>query len=418
MNNNNEPVYDADGTSQINNHINAVPWIEKYRPTNFHDIVLDPMNRELFQNILNKKYFPNLLFYGTPGTGKTTTIINLINEYQKKYNQKAKGSIIHLNASDERGIDIIRNNINQFVKSNNIFESGCKFVILDEVDYMTKNAQQALKYLIQTTNNYVHYCLICNYISKIDEPLQNEFICIRFNHLPKKEIHSFIQTITEKENIHLNTEIIETILDIYKSDIRSIINYIQLNHIYYNSSIYFEEKVDGSLCEKKEMDGCEKWIEKIIHVRIWKELHSLLFYPYTVLYSTNTGDNPKDKDNHGNFREYIIPKREFINREPFDENIVCFIYEISLKYNMDLKNIILVYFNYIIRNSHYFLIGKPSCDKREHEIKETQINIITPELLLLIETIVHNCHVKNEVVVAYFAIFVRKYFHKIACEII
>ena len=86
-----------------------VPWIEKYRPTTFQDIVLDPINRKIFSNILNKQYFPNLLFYGPPGTGKTTTIINLINEYQTKYEKKTSENIIHLNASDERGIDIIRN---------------------------------------------------------------------------------------------------------------------------------------------------------------------------------------------------------------------------------------------------------------------------------------------------------------------
>ena len=88
-----------------------IPWVEKYRPTHFDNIVLDPINRKLFEQIIEKGHFPNLLFYGPPGTGKTTTIINLINEYQKKHNNNAKGSVIHLNASDERGIDIIRNQI-------------------------------------------------------------------------------------------------------------------------------------------------------------------------------------------------------------------------------------------------------------------------------------------------------------------
>jgi replication factor C subunit 3/5 len=168
-----------------------IPWVEKYRPNKFIDIVLDPINRQIFQNILDGNYFPNLLFYGPPGTGKTTTIINMINEYQIKYNQKNKGMVIHLNASDERGIDIIRNQIYQFVKSKNFFEAGLKFVILDEVDYMTKNAQQALKYLLQSScYNNVRFCLICNYISKIDESLKNEFLCIRFNQLPKEEIQN------------------------------------------------------------------------------------------------------------------------------------------------------------------------------------------------------------------------------------
>jgi DNA polymerase III delta prime subunit len=101
--------------------------------------------------------------------------------------------VIHLNASDERGIDIIRNQIYQFVKSNNFFDVGLKFVILDEVDYMTKNAQQALKFLLQNSFYNVRFCLICNYISKIDESLKNEFICVRFNQLPKEDIFNFIK---------------------------------------------------------------------------------------------------------------------------------------------------------------------------------------------------------------------------------
>ena len=114
------------------------PWIEKYRPTNFNDIIMDPINKKIIEAMLNKDYFPNILLYGPPGTGKTTTIINLIHNFQKKHNQLNKGLIIHLNASDERGIDIIRNQINQFVNSNSLFINGIKFVILDEIDYMTK----------------------------------------------------------------------------------------------------------------------------------------------------------------------------------------------------------------------------------------------------------------------------------------
>ena len=139
-----------------------IPWVEKYRPNKFDKIVLNEMNRQIFKNILDRNYFPNLLFYGPPGTGKTTTIINLINEYQQKYYKIDKSVIIHLNASDERGIDIVRNQICTFVKSNNLFEKGIKFVILDEVDYMTKTAQQAFKYLLQSCNDNVKFCLICN----------------------------------------------------------------------------------------------------------------------------------------------------------------------------------------------------------------------------------------------------------------
>ena len=89
----------------------TIPWVEKYRPTQFDNIVLDPINRELFENIVKKGQFPNLLFYGTPGTGKTTTIINLIQQFQQTHGRINKSNVIHLNASDERGIDIIRNQI-------------------------------------------------------------------------------------------------------------------------------------------------------------------------------------------------------------------------------------------------------------------------------------------------------------------
>lgn len=207
----------------------AIPWTEKYRPINFDDIVLDPDNRQIFKTMLDNKYFPNLLLYGPPGTGKTTTIINIINEYQKSENRINKSLVIHLNASDERGIDIIRNQIYQFVKTKNLFETGYKFVVLDEVDYMTTNAQQALKYLLQSCGDNVKFCLICNYISKIELSLQHEFLCVRFNQLPSTKIHTFIKNICDQENLPISDESISVIQNLYRSDIRSMINFIQLN---------------------------------------------------------------------------------------------------------------------------------------------------------------------------------------------
>ena len=170
-----------------------------------------------------------IYYFWTTRTGKTTTIINLINEFQKKNNQKKKGLMIHLNASDERGIDIIRNIINNFVSSKNLFNEGTKFIILDEVDYMTKNAQQALKYLLEINNENVRFCLICNYISRIDESLQNEFMRLRFNQLPSQEIINFLENINKEEKLNFTREELESIQKLYQSDIRSMINYIQSN---------------------------------------------------------------------------------------------------------------------------------------------------------------------------------------------
>jgi len=216
---------------------NNIPWVEKYRPSNFDNIVLTSHNEEILNNMLTMNIFPNLLLYGPPGTGKTTTIINFINKYQELNNEKHPELKIHLNASDERGIDIIRNQIYNFVDSKSLFCKGTKFVILDEVDYMTKNAQQALKYLIQQFDVNVKFCLICNYISKIDIMLKNEFFCMRFHHLPSLQVKQYLQNIVENEQLSITENEIKYILDYYDSDMRSMINFLQTHQ--YNKDVKY-----------------------------------------------------------------------------------------------------------------------------------------------------------------------------------
>ena len=206
-----------------------IPWTEKYRPNNFDNIILNTYNKSLLQNLLNRKKLSNLLFYGPPGIGKTTTIINLIKKYQEITNNIDNSLIIHLNASDERGVDIIRNNIYKFVSSDNMFSKGVKIIILDEVDYMTKIAQQGLKCLIHEFSENIYYCLICNYITKIDMSLQNEFIKIRFNKLTTSNIYDYLNNINHKENINISNKSLYSIISYYDSDIRSMINCLQSN---------------------------------------------------------------------------------------------------------------------------------------------------------------------------------------------
>jgi replication factor C subunit 3/5 len=198
--------------------------------------------------------------------------------------------MIHLNASDERGIDIIRNQINQFVNSKSLFNQGMKFVILDEVDYMTKNAQQALRYLLQNYTEGVRFCLICNYISRIDEGLQNEFLRLRFNQLPEKDIISFLKTISVSENLSITDKSLQLIQQLYKSDIRSMINFMQSNQ------------------NIKDTDF------NIIDDSVWEQLYNKIKH-----------------------KETINELSGFINRT-------------SSKFNIDKKNIMKDFLNYIIRN--------------------------------------------------------------------
>jgi replication factor C subunit 3/5 len=304
----------------------GIPYVELYRPKNFEDIVLDPLNKQILKNIIETSYFPNLLFYGPPGTGKTTTIINLINAYQNKLNIKNKDLIIHLNASDERGIDIIRNQINFFVNSKPLFYTGMKFIILDEVDYMTKSAQQALRNLLQNYSSNVRFCLICNYISKIDEGLQNEFIRLRFNQLPKTDIIKFLTNISVSEKLNMSENSLSCIQKLYKSDIRSMINFMQSNQ---------------DIVKKENDDDFNFYI---IDNDVWENL------------------------------------LERIRHNDKIENIKSFIHTISIQYNIDKKNIIKDFLNYIIRNHQQY---------------------VTSEFLSFIENLMHNQIQNNNIHIYY-----------------
>jgi len=237
------------------------PWVEKYRPTSFNDIVLDEVNKEILENIISSNYFPNLLFYGPPGTGKTTSIINLIKSFQGDNN--SKNMMIHLNASDERGIDIIRNQINSFVNSKSLFNNGMKFVILDEVDYMTKNAQNALRYLLQGYKSNVRFCLICNYISRIDEALQNEFVRLRFNQLPETDIITFLTNISKSEGLNITSDSLLLIQKMFNSDIRSMINYIQSNEQMINNNKIIQSELWERLITSIQCDELDSIINFI-----------------------------------------------------------------------------------------------------------------------------------------------------------
>jgi replication factor C subunit 3/5 len=305
--------------------MSKIPWVEYYRPTDFDNIVLDEINKEMLKNIIEKSYFPNLLLYGPPGTGKTTTIVNLINAYQKKLGFKNKDLITHLNASDERGIDIIRNQISFFVNSKPLFHNGMKFVILDEVYYMTKNAQQALRYLLQNYSKSVRFCLICNYISKIDEGLQNEFIKLRFNQLPTNDIVNFLKNISISEKLNLSDDTLSSIQKLYKSDIRSMINFMQSNQDII--------KIDDSKIKLNIIDNI-----------IWETMIKKLI----------------KKENMNQFNEYI--------------------YNLSKVYNIDKKNIIKDFLNYIIRSKSDY---------------------VTPEFLNFVENLLHSQNNNNQYYTSY-----------------
>jgi len=318
-----------------------IPWVEKYRPRCFDNIILNEINQSIFSNIIKKQYFPHMLFYGPPGTGKTTTIINLIDNYYKDIGvQKYNSNVIHLNASDERGIDTIRHQIFQFVNSKSIYVKGIKFVILDEVDYMTKSAQNALKNLLQSCIENVRFCLICNYISKIEYSLKNEFLCIRFNQLPSENIQQFLKDIIHAEGLKINDIEVERIQKHFSSDIRSMINYIQLNKD--------PVRMHDGVIDKVVLQQFHQYIvSQDSYKKIIQYIHNL-----SIQFNTSKIEIIKDYCYH------LLSEPKFATKE-----YMSAISQIMHNPQLDIENI-LIYFSFSLRR----IINKIETYKEKHSI--------------------------------------------------
>lgn len=141
-----------------------IPWVEKYRPSRLTDLLSNEDIKMVIQKYIDSNFFPNMLFYGSPGTGKTSTIMAAAKQlYGREYNFM----VLELNASDERGIGVVRNQIKVFAESKATLTSSkvpFKLIILDECDHMTKDAQAALRRMMEKYSKTTRFCLICNYV--------------------------------------------------------------------------------------------------------------------------------------------------------------------------------------------------------------------------------------------------------------
>ena len=202
----------------------TLPWIEKYRPTNINDIDYHKVIRNKLKKLINNKKFPHTIFFGPPGTGKTSTILACAREI---YGEGYKTMVLELNGSDDRGIKVIRENIKGFSEYNQLFCRGVKLVILDEADSMTYDAQFALRRVIENYTHNTRFCLICNYISKLIPALQSRCITFRFSNIEKDYALVKLKEVVKKENIKFNKLGLETIIEICKGDMRKCINLLQ-----------------------------------------------------------------------------------------------------------------------------------------------------------------------------------------------
>ncbi|ODV75173.1 replication factor C subunit 3, partial [Cyberlindnera jadinii NRRL Y-1542] len=201
-----------------------LPWVEKYRPTTLDDVYGQPEVVDTVRRFVHDGRLPHLLFYGPPGTGKTSTIIALAREiYGKNY----KNMVLELNASDDRGIDVVRNQIKDFASTMQIFSKGFKLIILDEADAMTNVAQNALRRIIEKYTKNTRFCILANYAHKLNPALLSRCTRFRFSPLSEESIKDNVQKVIIKEHLTISQEAESALLKLSKGDMRKALNVLQ-----------------------------------------------------------------------------------------------------------------------------------------------------------------------------------------------
>ena len=202
------------------------PWVEKYRPRVLDDVVNQEGIIKRLKQFVKDKSMPHLIFAGPAGTGKTTSALAMVRELFG--NRKAINiTYLELNASDARGIDVIRTYIKDFARAKPPSDISFKILILDEADNMTAPAQQALR---RTMEKYTRNCrmiLICNYSNKIIPPIQSRCVVFRFSSLRNEDIKKRVKFVADKEDISVSPNGLNALVDVSKGDCRRAINYLQ-----------------------------------------------------------------------------------------------------------------------------------------------------------------------------------------------
>lgn len=202
-----------------------LPWVEKYRPTDLEELVSHEDIIRTIKKFIKDDQVPHLLFYGPPGTGKTTTILACARQL---YTSKQFSSmVLELNASDDRGIGIVRGQILTFASTRTIFKSGFKLIILDEADAMTMDAQNALRRIIEKYTENVRFCIICNYLSKIIPALQSRCTRFRFAPLSPEQILPRLNYVVKQEELLVTEDGKQALLTLANGDMRKVLNVLQ-----------------------------------------------------------------------------------------------------------------------------------------------------------------------------------------------
>ncbi|OBA19195.1 P-loop containing nucleoside triphosphate hydrolase protein [Metschnikowia bicuspidata var. bicuspidata NRRL YB-4993] len=201
-----------------------LPWVEKYRPSSLEEVYGQEEIVNTVRKFVHEGKLPHLLFYGPPGTGKTSTITALAKEI---YGPNYKNMVLELNASDDRGIDVVRNQIKDFASTMQIFSRGFKLIILDEADAMTAVAQNSLRRIIERYTKNTRFCILANYSHKLNPALLSRCTRFRFQPISQEAIRDRVHNVIQKEKLTLAPDAENALLALCKGDMRRALNVLQ-----------------------------------------------------------------------------------------------------------------------------------------------------------------------------------------------
>ncbi len=200
------------------------PWTEKYRPSNLGDVMGQEAIVDKLKAFVKAKNFPSMIFGGPAGVGKTTSAIAMAREL---YGEQINEAFLELNASDARGIDVIRGRVKEFARTVALSSGLVKIIFLDEADALTSEAQHALRRTMERYSSTTRFILSANYASKIIEPIQSRCVVLRFKPLKEEEMKRYIERIAGSEGIKVDDKAVEALIYVSEGDLRKLTNVMQ-----------------------------------------------------------------------------------------------------------------------------------------------------------------------------------------------